>query len=853
MFFSRKNKNESKEGIVIVTISNLFHILDISRTKDKDDNQLHKANTRSVYYIDQGMLKEKENNLVKKEISHEVLIDPKLKDSKEEEKMEKMESKDVMMEKEIKFKDSKEIKEILASEKEVRFKDRDRDSNKNLYKINTYKKPKNKNNNKKKNKTSCCDYFFNLVLCNFFLLLFNNCYLWIFNYMFSDQKNKSYCYNQNIKEFGVCTNKEYCPSLGNHDFIYMNNDSISNNDIRNETEKINEKYLDFYVQESMIFSSLNKKFKKTESTISKYSITIISSQNERYLFNNTFRVGCGTYFIELLCIIAIAFLIGDILFGILSDIFGRKRILIIAVFIEIAGGYILFMSSFFIQNTKQCEKLNIKFNENFLTEFLSNIDDNNDFNNVYKKNFTTIKGEVLETMFINERFQTYKFFVFAGIFLIFLTNSSVKTITLSYLLENALTEESMSLYFLFFIMSIPLSIFLSSIMVIYLDSFHFPILIVTCLQFIIIILIIIFFFESQRFNFEYCFYSRITEFTEYILGKEELKTNYRVKDDELKNNVDMSSTIEKENVNFFGIYYSLDDYRIQTELNNEKINENTNYKDSIKYQKNYFYKYLYFNKIIQKPQSKNIIERFNIFRNPFYFFQLMKKDRQLKKRAFVIFSFIISMSIVINLTLQRITTNYFVQRDKLISKKVFGTYLFSYIIISLIMLFPFVHYLVKCFGIYIILFPSLLVITISTAIFEIICFLNPDGGFTDLTIYHDGTNDKLVDSANKYLLPFVYLISFSFVSLDYIFYFFVIKLTKTIYRCLFLGSCQIIYDICFIISFGVEKYISGGYYYACIFSIISIVNSVFVNTSEDSLNIGEMREIKYDEAKSNEK
>jgi hypothetical protein len=92
-----------------------------------------------------------------------------------------------------------------------------------------------------------------------------------------------------------------------------------------------------------------------------------------------------------------------------------------------------------------------------------------------------------------------------------------------------------------------------------------------------------------------------------------LKNNYRVKDDEIKNNVDMSSTIEKENINFFGIYYSLDDYRIQTELNNEKINENTKYLDTIKFQKSYFYKQLYENKIIQKPNSKNLIERFNIF------------------------------------------------------------------------------------------------------------------------------------------------------------------------------------------------------------------------------------------------
>ena len=852
MLFSRKNKNQYKEGIVIVSISNLFHILDISRTKEKEEIQLHKNYTRGIFFNEQQTNKEKENIQLKRDISREYEIVNKIKENKDEDNKEK---KGNISENEIEFKNTADKKEISFMEKDIKLKElkESRESTKSLQKLfkrnNT--KLNNKNNPKKKN--SYFDYFFNLVLCSFLLLVFNNCYLWIFNYMFSEQKNKSYCYNDAIKEFGICIYSEYCPSKGNHDFIYIEDESISSTNIKEEIENINSKYLKFYTHESLIFSSLNKKFIKSEKTLSKYSITIISSNNEKYLFNNTFRVGCDSYFIELLLVIAIAIIIGNIIFGILADIWGRKKILILTVFIEIVGGYILFMSSYFIQNLKHVDSINKTIDYNFLSEFLINIRDYSDLTGYYSNNFKDIKQEVYESIFIKKRFQKYKIFVFMGIYLIFFSNSSIKTITLSYLLENALTEESMSLYYLFFIYSMPLSLFLSSLMVIYINSFHIPILIITIFQLIIIILILIFFFESQRFNFEYCFYSRITEFTEYILGKEELKNYYRVKDDELKNNVDMSNTFEKENITFFGIYYSMDDPRIQTELNNEKINEHTKYIDSIKYPKYYLYKYLYINKIILKPSSKNIIERFNIYRNPLYFFKLMKKYKQIKKKGSVILSFIISLSIVINLSIQRITSNHLVQREKLISKKVFGTYLFSYIVMTFIILFPFIHYLVKCFGIYIILFPSLILITISSGLFEIICFLNPDGEFTDISKYHDGNNDKIVDKANKYLLPFVYFISFSFIGLDYVLYFFILKLTKTIYRCSMLAYCQIIYDLCFIISIGLEKYISGGYYYGCIFSIISIVNSAFINSSEDSLNIGEMREIKFDEIKNNEK
>ena len=107
---------------------------------------------------------------------------------------------------------------------------------------------------------------------------------------------------------------------------YINDDDLSNAEIKNEINNINNKYQDFYNFESKIFSKLNKKFIKNDSTLSKYSITIILTKNENYLFNNTFRVGCENYLLGILIIIAISSTIGTLLFGLLADIFGRKII-----------------------------------------------------------------------------------------------------------------------------------------------------------------------------------------------------------------------------------------------------------------------------------------------------------------------------------------------------------------------------------------------------------------------------------------------------------------------------------------------------------------------------------------------
>ena len=385
MFSQKRFKQEYKEGIVVVSISNLFHILDLSRTNEREENKLHKNNTRAILFAEQGVNKEKEkekekeNSLIKKEISKDVEIDSKVKDKEDDENKDKWS----MLEKEMKSK-SMTIEKRDNVEKENK-QNLTKDSSKHLSKVYKRNQTINKNVAKKKNKSSCCDYFFNLVLCNFLLLIFNNCYLWIFNYMFSDQKNHAYCFNLDIKEFRICSISEYCPTTGNHDFIYINDELISNKDIKKELQNINNKYLKFFVHETIIFSYLNKKFIKSERTLSKYSVTIISSKNENYLFNNSFKVGCDSYFLDIVLMITIAFISGNIIFGFLADIWGRKKILILVVFIEIVGGYILFISSFYIQNLKHVDVISEQFSQDFLINFIYDVDDNSYLIDSFKK------------------------------------------------------------------------------------------------------------------------------------------------------------------------------------------------------------------------------------------------------------------------------------------------------------------------------------------------------------------------------------------------------------------------------------------------------------------------------------
>ena len=831
MFNPRKYKNVLKDGIVVVSISNLFHLLDFSRNNNQEESSLLKPNTHNFISSEQSALKDKETVQNLKTANNELETESKMNENVIEE------SKDFIV-----GKDSNENNNGTSRSKTF----------KKLQSVNLNKRMTGIKFVEKIKKKKCCDYFTNVILCNFLLLISNSCILWIFCYMFSAQKNESYCYNHHSKEFELCIHSEFCPSWGNHDFIYINDDNLSDVELKKEVNNINNKYLMFYNYESKIFSRINKKFIKTENTLSKYSATIILTKNENYLFNNKFRVGCETYLLGILIMFAISSTIGIFFFGLLSDIFGRKNILISANICEIAGGLILFLTTYFISKYDKEEEFKQKFNEDLKNIFSKYFNESSSFYDIYISNYIEIKNEVLKTRVINNNFKDYNILIFFSIFLIFSSNSSIKIISLSYMLENALTEEKVMLYYLFFTFSQPISILLTTIMVLYTDSFEYPILICIVIIFIITIIFIIFFFESQRFNFEYCFYTKITEFTEYILGKDELKRNYGVKNDEKKGGVEQIIN-EKENMNYFGILYSTDDYRIQSELNNEKINNNTNILDTFKYNKKSFYQELYRRKIINQYKSKTLIERFYIYQSPLYIVRLIFKNKHIQKKLNILISFIICISIVINLPLQRVTSNYLFGRDKLVSLDVFINYLFLCLILIFIILFPFVHYLTKCFGIYAVLFPFLALIIIGTFFFELICYSIGDDGFVDLTIYDDVSNRKVITYGINYLLPNVFIITISIFCLDYVFYFTVIKLTKTIYRCTALSLAQVLYNLSFIIGIGLEKYLDSSYYFTGIFSVIAFINSFFINSSEDSLNISEIREIKYDENKHSDK
>ena len=713
------------------------------------------------------------------------------------------------------------------------------------------KSPKKEDRYIIKKKSTCCDYFFNLVLICVLMIFLNGCYIWVIFSIFSKRKNKCYCFDSDSREFKLCESDDFCPISGKRDIIYT--DKIYDLSIKTEINNINNKYIDFYSKEATIFSRLNKKLSRQDSTMSKFGVSIISTYKENYLFTNTFRTGCENYVLNIVLSICFGTIIGNIIFGYVGDIFGRKKVIIIAHLVEIIGSLIIILTTYACVNKGIKTKEEFKpFNNSKMFEFDYTKDDyyhiqnfiryfNLDYfeisnmNKNYKDNFNAFIQEILESKYINNHFKNCRYLINFGFLLIFCSNSSIKSTILAFILENALTEYSMNLYYLYYNFTFPLSLFFSLFMIISLDSFQIFMLVLCILQFILIVIFMIFFYESQRFNFEYAFYTRITDFAIYILGEEKLKKNYS---EDFRYNE--KSSLEKEKVQIH-MYYSRDTkdkYKIKNELNNNEENESCTFMTAFLENEA--------NENIRKNKKENSIKRKYILGNPFSIFSLIKKEKFIKNHFLLVVSFISSLSLVNNISFSKFTSPIFITREKLFTTK---TFILSHItlfpIIYIILLFPFIHAFIKCIGLGSILRISLGITLFSSFIYEIICFSSRE--VTDLTENKYNSIDIIIYKYLNPLTAFIYLTCISCVGIQYSLYFFITKLTKTIYRCTFFGICNIVIDISFVLGLALENTIEKTFAYSNLFALISLIISIFIISNDDSLNITDMREIKFND------
>ena len=176
---------------------------------------------------------------------------------------------------------------------------------------------------------------------------------------------------------------------------------------------------------------------------------------------------------------------------------------------------------------------------------------------------------------------------------------------------------------------------------------------------------------------------------------------------------------------------------------------------------------------------------------------------------------------------------------------ILNSHIANYTLLYLIILYPIIHYFIKCIGLSLILRTSLIITLISSFIYELFCLAS-----REITNLAEMKYNSIEIIMYKYMTPltaFVYLVSISNVGMQYSLYFYLTKLTRTIYRCSFLGICNVFIDATFFISLCLEENIEKTYAFVFLFALISLITSLFITSNEDSINISDFRELRFDD------
>ena len=328
-------------------------------------------------------------------------------------------------------------------------------------------------------------------------------YYWIFLFLSTIRFEQAYCFTSG-DQFDACTDDEFCEDLNivlyNHTFNYHNHQLNSLHKVLvEESNIINTYYKPFFFRynylliKNKIFSNFDLK-----SITHKINFGIIITYKENWNLFLRFFSYCQyeSYFILFLIMIGAGGIIGSLIFGFLSDIYGRRTIIRITLFIITFSTIGIFIISFYLD----CY-YNYNLN-NFNTQYIINKEDPS-YNNILSHLFAQNK--------VKEKFN--KFFVFM-LFFIFLLNIGLWPLSkqcIALLVENTKSD----LYALINFRKINfvfegLPPFFSSIIFPNVNNFTVTFLILSIFNILIFIYSLVFLEESIRYYYEYCEWENLT-------------------------------------------------------------------------------------------------------------------------------------------------------------------------------------------------------------------------------------------------------------------------------------------------------------------------------------------------------
>ena len=433
--------------------------------------------------------------------------------------------------KKISDRKNSDIKQLnLATEKSINKKIRKQLENDSLHSFDNFDSdyPQNKKSNKIKNKKEkktltkiVVDDIENIYSCLidksnkifsiqkyflFIIVFYTNVIHWIFLFLTKKKLENNYCYTK-LNQFDICIPDQICSNINGrinlllyNDTFYISNKSLTRHqEFIEEMKLINTYYKTFFVSHNYQISKnkLLLPIDMVKYNADKINFAIVLTKRQRWnlflKFSSLCQRNSGYFYIVLVIIIGGAY--GSVLFGLLADIYGRKRIIIICLFI-ITFSFSIFTTYSIIVEMKY---------DYYLKEY----------QDIYKSTNQT-DYDILSKLYSQTKTSEY----FEATFPIFLISLLILSIALrplgkicmALLLENSLNElQALENFRNYTFSTQGLPPIFAFIMFIVVNNFTSTMIIITSVFLILFIFSFFLVSESMRYHYEYCEWKDLTD------------------------------------------------------------------------------------------------------------------------------------------------------------------------------------------------------------------------------------------------------------------------------------------------------------------------------------------------------
>ena len=630
---------------------------------------------------------------------------------------------------------------------------------------------------------------------HFFIVFLVCIYYWIFLFITGEKIERSYYLTGN-EQFDVCSEEQICNFAENSANVIIYNHSFNYNKIPSDAKELfaeesnimNSYYRSFFVR----FSVFLTRYKLTSVTHNDYinekpMITVVITNKEKWdLFYRYFSL-CeyNNYYFAMIAMIAIGGTFGSFLFGFLSDINGRRFIIIITLLLSTIGTFGIYILSLFLDI--YYEKQLDYFKERCLSNtFYCDI-------NIWPYFYAQEKTR--------DKFKDLFIYLLICIFLLNMALWPLLKSCMALLLENSKGELEVLINFRRYnVMFQGLPPLCTSLIFISVNNFTLTFLILSIVNILTLILSIIFLDESIRYYYEYGEWENLTKvlLNTYKINLNDFRTLNEAQFKEFQKNENSKS------------FLNFDKYKYDN--------------SSFKMEGTYYKHYIEAAATLKRNIKRNVdfvIKLDDIKSYPLLIVTTLWANHALKNSKTLLF--IILILLYINMDLfqkELLEPPFFSMKDFYFGKGfnyIINSIFFFYLLVNVLSnYFYYCFYRIECFKT--IIYISQVFISLNFLIYHIL-ITNPNKTPMDINEYNFGMLyyffNSLRTNANLF---FLFAIYFALNGVLFYEYLLIVKISQTIHRCSFFS----LHSLALIIALVVSEFIY--YYMEYYFLFLSVVN-----------------------------